>query len=387
MNNDELTPVYNLRGCEFKQVDDSNFVYGTTGEYTTLFDNSIKDYNSIYGKDYAAMRYLPKSDFITKSTLDNTYGVFKNPSAKVLQEDGTKPLYYEMHLPYEVVEVLRKNKIKGYFFVRQKRIPTTLGQALEIGINKNSYLPMLYDSTNDKYTIEKLLSKDQILTTTLNSRIVQFPKSDKQSSALLSLDAATVPTLASKFDGSEFALSEAYKTTTKKDGRHYSYVIKDEEVSTANKEARVINVPEETSMKAIDEYAFRTKAGDAGDVSNFIFLNKEGRKEFTRHDPEIARGIYAGYLGTTAKLNPGSIYNIKITNYNITYLKDYFDIRGKDNAPFFAITDRYEFDEIKDNKLDVYRGDCYVNTVTLRLNRNFSDPDMPIDDIIIDEET
>lgn len=382
MNNDELTPVYNLRGCEFENVNDVNFDYASEGDYTHLLDYDKLDYD---GKP--SIVYMPKTDFITKSTLDNTMGVFKNPRANVIQEDGVKPLFYEMRLSDDVVSVLKKNKIKGFFFVRQKRIPTILGQGLELGINKNSYLPMFYDSNTDKYCIERFLSDDRLLTTTLNSRLSKFSKSDRQSSALLSLDAAVMPTLQSQFDSSEFTLSEAYKTKTIRDGRHYSYKIKEGEVATANKEARVVYTPSETTVKTIDDYAFRTQAGSAYDTSSFVFLNKESRKEFTRKDPAITRGIYTGYLGTTTKLNPGSIYNIKITNYNVTYLKDYFNIRGNDNAPFYAISDRYDFEDLKDRKLDVYRGDCYVNTVTMRLNRNFTDPDMPIDDIIVDEET
>ena len=41
----------------------------------------------------------------------------------------------------------------------------------------------------------------------------------------------------------------------------------------------------------------------------------------------------------------------------------------------------------ENNLLDIYRGDCFTNTVTVRLNRNFLDPDYPINDTIVDVET
>jgi hypothetical protein len=67
-------------------------------------------------------------------------------------------------------------------------------------------------------------------------------------------------------------------------------------------------------------------------------------------------------------------------------MKDYFGIRRDDNSPFYAISDRFELSNV--NRIhNVYRGDCFTNTVTIRLNRNFKDPDYPINDAIIDSET
>jgi hypothetical protein len=47
--------------------------------------------------------------------------------------------------------------------------------------------------------------------------------------------------------------------------------------------------------------------------------------------------------------------------------------------PFYAISDRYNFDEIS-NDIICWRGDCYINTFTYRLNRNFNDPSLPNND-------
>jgi hypothetical protein len=37
--------------------------------------------------------------------------------------------------------------------------------------------------------------------------------------------------------------------------------------------------------------------------------------------------------------------------------------------------------------VNIYRGDCFTNTVTIRLNRNFIDPSAPANDLIIDNKT
>jgi len=100
--------------------------------------------------------------------------------------------------------------------------------------------------------------------------------------------------------------------------------------------------------------------------------------------------MYSPFIGTNMNLNSGAVYNINVPGYNDAFQKEYFDIRGYDNSAFVAVTDRYSiYNEIHDENdvVDIYRGDCFINTVTVRVNRNFADPDVPIDDIIVDEET
>jgi hypothetical protein len=66
-------------------------------------------------------------------------------------------------------------------------------------------------------------------------------------------------------------------------------------------------------------------------------------------------------------------------------MSDYIAIRGNDNSPFYSISNR--FDISKFESTDVYRGDCFTATVTIRINRNFRDPNTPLNDIIVDPET
>ena len=65
-------------------------------------------------------------------------------------------------------------------------------------------------------------------------------------------------------------------------------------------------------------------------------------------------------------------------------MKEYFQIRGNNTAPFFAISDRYLLDN---TSVEAYRGDCYTNTVTIRFNRNFVDSDVPVNEHILDNNT
>jgi hypothetical protein len=69
MNDDSLSPVYNLRGCYFKQLNDTNI----RSPYVSLFEEDEK------GEKKKV--YVNKDEFIFNGQyLDNTIGVFKNPS-------------------------------------------------------------------------------------------------------------------------------------------------------------------------------------------------------------------------------------------------------------------------------------------------------------------
>lgn len=84
-------------------------------------------------------------------------GVFKTPDANILTSDGIQPLYFTFtigSLPPEV---------KGYFYVRQKRIPTTICQGLRLGVDKRSHLPITWNGktwiTQSFLSVERWLSQ------------------------------------------------------------------------------------------------------------------------------------------------------------------------------------------------------------------------------------
>jgi hypothetical protein len=63
-----------------------------------------------------------------------------------------------------------------------------------------------------------------------------------------------------------------------------------------------------------------------------------------------------------------------------------------DYSGFYAISNRYNFESMnldsnKQYNQTCFRGDCYINTFTYRLNRNFNDKTLPNNDTIIDSNT
>ena len=69
----------------------------------------------------------------------NDCGVFKTPRADVLSSE--RPLRFKFVPNGGSVP----DSVKGWFVVRQKRIPVTICQGLSINIDKRSYLPLIYE--------------------------------------------------------------------------------------------------------------------------------------------------------------------------------------------------------------------------------------------------
>lgn len=373
MNDDSLSPVYNLRGCEFKKLDESNL----HGPFTTLKN------------DDGEINYIDRDEFIFNGQyLDNTLGVFKNPAitqewkVQDYKNKTTNPWYYKISFPKAVIEELKHLKIKGAFIVRQKRIPTIIGQGLSIGIDSTSHIPTLWDNAKKVYITEGFLSSNGLLLDSYNSR--ELHSTNKQSSGLLCLDACVSPTLQSMLDGSDFVLQKVYKDgdLNRVSDRHFSIGFKDSVSEDVYQKSQAIFVNSDVPAKVINDLCFSTRAGAEEDIKQFGFF---GERDYNETSNKYVRGIYTPFIGTNSVLTDNSIYNIKQRGFSISYLKEYFKVRGNDQAPFYAISDRYSLDDL--SELDVYRGDCYTNTVTFRMNRNFVDSSVPINDIIIDSKT
>ena len=362
MVDDSLSPVFSLRGTEFNNRGDSNI---------SSTENPIGD----DGK----MNYLERDAFLgNRRWLDNTFGVFKNPNVDIIHSDKVLPLYYSIDLS-KISNILPKYGVKGYFIVRQKRIPTSLCQGLSVGIDSYSYTPLL--KSGNTWFGESFVTKDGKLSTNFQKRKASVDRIE--CSGLLSLDAATIPTLQSTFDGSNFYIttntSAGSLETDDKNDRHF-YVT----AGSASKQTLIAHttyINSDAPLRYINGYSYSTKCGAAEDVSQFSFL---GKRETGTTNLALIRGLYCPYLGVSTTLQDNTVYTIKIPNYSRSFIKNYFKIRQNDNSPFFAISDRMPLDK---KSLDVFRGDCYTNTVTMRINRNFIDSEVPVNEIIMDDTT
>lgn len=86
MQDGSLSPVFNLRGCEFTKDRNANIEYNTTYMFDKTDGSLIK---------------LDKNTMLnTPNWLDNTYGVFKNPDWKVIDyaKETVRPIYYNFNM-------------------------------------------------------------------------------------------------------------------------------------------------------------------------------------------------------------------------------------------------------------------------------------------------
>ena len=362
-----------------------------------------------------SINYVPKEDFILNGQhLDNIMGVFKMPkNIQIYDHDAkeTHPWGFKISFPEGLLTRLRSMGVKGFFIVRQKRIPTTLCQGLSIGVDRAGHVPTIpmykvIDDANNKnwqYVTEGFIDDSGTLSTGFKDKWTNY----KATSALLSIDPCVTPMLQSTFDGSEYTIQEYEPRYTRQNGRVFTAeadsngIIANTPYGTEPTDGwqtdtfqklNTVYVAGDVPFKYMANQSFSTRAGAAEEVKQLSFFDQQDYKADNR---KLLRGIWCPILGLSGNVRDTWICNVKIRNFSSVFEQEYFKIRGNDNSPFYAITDRYSVDDSRFAKqengaigsIDAYRGDCYTCTVSMRLQRNFTDSDVPVNEIIIDPNT
>lgn len=437
MRDDRLSEVFNLRGVKFEDTNTTNISDTGAISYTEWWagvtDPTNPDPNAkpvrkvdsngnplikitdegkeIYGTwDDVSINYIPKDDFILNgSRLDNIMGVFKMPKNLQIYDHVNKETYpwgFRISFPEHLLAKLRSMGVKGFFIVRQKRIPTILCQGLSVGIDRAGYVPTLpiYNSTDKmfNYITEGFIDDNGTLSTNFKKKTSKY----KATSALLSIDPCVTPMLQSTFDGSEYTIQEYEPRIIEDKGTRVFTAEYDTnkfptdwktgtdgtwQTDTFQK-LNTVYVASDVPFKYMANQSFSTRAGAAEEVKQLAFFDQQNYKADNRN---LLRGIWCPFLGLSSNVKDGWIYNVKIRNFSSVFEQEYFKVRGNDNSPFYAITDRYSVDDERFAKqengkmgsIDAYRGDCYTCTVSMRLQRNFTDSDVPVNEIIIDPNT
>lgn len=436
MRDDSLSEVFNLRGVKFEGKYDGSSItgdcisnigydgtgsaaqkYNTWSEYanengTFNYESGLplnKDGDPVEWTD-VPIRYIPKDDFILNGKhLDNIMGVFKMPkNIQIYNHESkeTHPWGFRISFPEGLLAKLRSMGVKGFFIVRQKRIPTILCQGLSIGIDRAGHVPTLpiYNQKEKvfKYITEGFIDDNGTLSTNFKKKTSNY----KATSALLSIDPCVTPMLQSTFDGSEYTIQEYEPRIIEDKGTRVFTAEYDTnkfptDWKTGNdgtwqtntfQKLNTVYVASDVPFKYMANQSFSTRAGAAEEVKQLAFFDQQNYKADNRN---LLRGIWCPFLGLSNNVKDGWIYNVKIRNFSSVFEQEYFKVRGNDNSPFYAITDRYSVDDERFTKqengkmgsIDAYRGDCYTCTVSMRLQRNFTDSDVPVNEIIIDPNT
>ena len=408
LNDYTLSPVFNIRG---KVSIDMNTEY----DNFRITDEINYDDNFIIQKK-------------NKSVSDeNVKGVFKidvrSQQNMFNNSESIKPIGIKFNIHSSAFNGLGgfkgiKELTKGCFIVRQKRIPTILTQGIGIGTTLRGGIPVIkaYAKSENWITQSFVKSKENgnnLRLQKLECDTFTIPDAAVYTNALLSPEATLRSNIFNTlFNSSEFKLRPSKYAAKNKVFTNYlenkdSYSLSDLEVSTdsekeINSELTLVNSGVERIRN--NNYTFCTKAGSEliayqhidPILGNFedpneeeMFWENERDKTNSKWNTTSTkvRGCFNSFIGLNKTgLDPGRHYNIFQQGYNFELnWKNYFLVRYNDSSPFFPVTDRISWESNKE--IIAFRGDCYINTVTQRMNWNFIDPELPTNKKIIDPFT
>lgn len=397
MKDGSLSPVYNIRGKNGIPTIDS--LFGSDG-YTSLHIPILNDDGD--------RQYIPVDEetfeISSSKGYENSKGVIrlnntKRPSNSNLYSLG-------VFIPKEVVEYLT-GLVSGLFFVRQKRIPTILAQAYVLPRDEESQLPVLKYNGNN-YVVERFLNDEKALTQDYTSRLYSINQDSRDNAAYVAICpeySLRQPYFNQLFTGTSYPVKKSewqpghnYLDRTPYNDRHYYISSYTGNVESNFNSVKIISVPDNTPIVQAEDIIFRARAGEAEEGFRFRYLDRENKSKDANN---LVRGVFSSYLGIVGDVDECSIINIYIPGYSPHNLNGQFEIRYQDNSPYYAIGERIGIDEINTSYTSLrtsdgenegftnifYRGDCYICNYTHRLNRNFQDPDAPINDEIVDENT
>lgn len=396
-----VSPVFNLRG-----------INGLPYE-SELFDRYTNKSFSLYDSTTGDRQYL-KIDEATYELEDSRYIENSKGVIRIDSTNGgnTHNVYgLGMFVPIEVVDYL-KSKVRGFFIVRQKRIPTILAQSYILPLASKAEVPAinLLDTGKDpQYSVivERFLNDSKVLGADYTDRIYNLTNYNEKTSyaraGICPEFTVRQPYFNTLFTGTSFPIKESRLIPAsvglernEYDPRNYYVNAYMRNNSVKEADAKIVGVADNTPIIAVEDYAFRARAGEAEEAFRFRYLELENK---SKDATNLVRGSYSPYIGIIGNVDVGRIVNIYIPGYNTGNMKDYFAIRYEDVSPYYSISDRVSFDSVVDTynitetsgvhayTLTCYRGDCYICNYTHRLNRNFQDPDAPINDEIVDENT
>lgn len=404
MANGSLSPVYNIRGINGVPKLGSNFNYST-------LDNSSINYDT---------------QLINNTNLENSAGVCRivDNTAYSFQQGGYFQVRSFVFKPYgTLIQDLKDLNIKGYFFVRQKRIPTILCQAFMIGKEQYSGIPAWYlkngDSENDPgiWTTETFLNSQGYLTHDYGERLLNLRKENVKTSVGICPEfELNQPYYNNLFTGSYLRIKQVTDNEKSLGGEDHHVYINTSGIynikQSGLQRAKIVSVPDSGLIRDNGEI-FRNIAGSPNENTFQYLVNKTNKPkksnfEHTRavwtfingfpyysgtetvaSKVKIVRGLYSPYIGIykNNSLTPNSLINIYIPGYDVSQMPEYYKMRINNEDAYFAVSDRKSINELTSNGENVYRGDCFISQFTHRINRNFQDPDAPCNENIVDTDT
>ncbi len=408
-NNGTLSNVYNTLGYD-SQIENQN-----DGDKLKIVDNSLFDKPG--DQPLLIRKYIKIDD---KGWIKDDDNIIEHNKGKLNARgvvhtfdtiQDNEILGVKFNIPDEVTKFLKEDLgIRGLFFVRQKCVPTLLAQCLLIPMDEVLEAPVLKLGDND-FRTECFVTDSNLISNNYKSRLYKYSDDSsisKHAYAAICPDfLLNQPYYNQIFNSSSFRIEQISNDSNRwlsSKERMYKFESGNGQVAgTGNPKYKVTicSVTEDVPNVAIQDCVYRLEMGEAEEAYRFKFAEidngaiedskdnagvdstgKKKKKKYYYYN--IVRGKYSPYLAVYSdkELNTCALYNIYA---DIQNSEQEFQNRMDSHEPFYAISDRYNFSQLIDRAY--YRGDCYLNTFTYRLNRNFNDPSLPNNDQIIDPNT
>lgn len=413
LNDYTVSPVFDIRGRNNVGIyknEEENF----NEDFYSAFPVYTDQINPITGEKTRNYIEIEEDYTIGSHDLENAKGVVRFTLADednyIINTNSVTPLGVRFYMPDDVITELRKH-CKGYFIVRQKRIPTVLAQALTIGLDKNAYVPLIPVADNDSeptYITERFIKDDLSLNPYFKEHLYKQPSSQVDIKAAICPEAELRFSLFTQlFTGSPFSISESkvqpasnkFFSDNTLEGRSFyiqAYTTQNTSAGEIIEDVKLTLVQDNIEIKTSGTQKFAARAGQGEDAWKFSYLYKDN------NSPAMIRGSWGTYVGMENYNIPMRLINIHIPGYNLSLLNEYFNIRYNDVSPYFPVTQRIAIENLEENVITIeesggtlskyrtittYGGDCYVCTYTHRIMRNFQDPELPTNDTIVEINT
>ena len=253
---------------------------------------------------------VEESGFYSSGSLENARGVIKLPkNINPIGKRDIKPIGLEFKIPSDSWNYLKDTyNFKGYFIVRQKRIPLTLAQGVAIAKTKDSFgnVPVLrgYSGGNEFGLYESFIKKgNRMLGRSLN---IDIPLTNLENKLMIVPEyELREPTFNNIFTGTDLILTSSYRSAfsgvmSVYMDKHFEFKDIDKEQAKKKTKCKVLGIPDSTNLVSLNDTYFTSKVGMARDVSKFSDVNLDWRggvdfKTFSWDDIKTTWSFKSGF--------------------------------------------------------------------------------------------
>lgn len=409
-NNGTLSNVYNTIG---RTLNKPGIKVTSESDPTIEEDPKIPELYELLQQDSVILsrKYIKVDDY---GWINNDYTGYSNVNSKGVckidcEYNNDEILGIKFNIPDEVVNYLKQELgIRGLFFVRQKCLPNIIAQCFLLPMDDVLQAPILQHSISGGpiYVTELFLSKDKEIVNSYSNRLHEYTNQTEDTSEnAISRNAYAAicpdfllnqPYYNQIFNGGKFRLQKIATTTVNKADRMYKANNYSWNKLKTNHKVTMCSVTEDVQTVALKDKIYKLEIGKTEEAYRFEYAEQNNSED--GNATNLVRGKYSPYIAVYSDIFPletNCLYNI--FRDGVEDIKQEYQNRMDSYEPFYAIGDRYNFEYLINSSnssensikysLTCWRGDCYLNTFTYRLNRNFNDPSLPNNDKIIDKNT